>query len=221
MLFFRKNIMALTGLFLCIFLMVHLAGNLILLFPESTSRDLYNLYSHTLGENPFIKVVSIFLYLSIILHTLYAVLITLKNKDSSPEKYLINKNEENSTWASRNMGLLGFVILIFIIVHMANFWARIKLGFGLEVPLDSRGYKDVYLVTSELFHNFYYVLFYSLLMIPLGMHIKHGLSSSLRTLGLSSKFYISYTKKFSTLLSICFTVGFALIPILVYLRGLK
>jgi succinate dehydrogenase / fumarate reductase cytochrome b subunit len=221
MLFFRKNVMAVTGLFLCLFLIVHLAGNLILVFPKETAKDLYNLYSHTLAENLFIKIVSIFLYLSIALHTVYAVLITIKNKNSSGEDYLVNHNSQNSTWISRNMGLLGFTILIFIVVHMANFWVRIKLGIGSEVPLDQNGYKDVYLVTTSLFSNFYYVIFYSVLMIPLGLHIKHGLTSSLRTLGLSSKYYITLSNKVSTALSFIFVIGFAIIPILSYVRRIQ
>lgn len=220
MLFFRKNLIALTGLFLCLFLIIHLAGNLILILPESSARNLYNLYSHTLSKNIFIKVVSIFLYLSIGIHTVYAVLITLKNKDSSPIKYFSNNSSENSSWTSKNMGLLGFVILIFIVVHMANFWARIKLGIGAEVPLDNRGYEDVYLVTTTLFENIYYVVFYSLLMIPLGLHIRHGLVSSLRTLGLSSDIYIKYLKNISFILSIVFVLGFAIIPVLAYVRSL-
>ncbi|CBW25386.1 fumarate reductase transmembrane cytochrome b subunit [Halobacteriovorax marinus SJ] len=220
MLFFRKNVMAFTGLFLCVFLVVHLGGNLILLLPPHISHDLYNIYSHKLGENIFIKVVSIALYLSIIVHTIYAVLVTKRNNFSKGQKYYVNHATESSSWTSQNMGLLGFIILIFIVVHMANFWARIKLGFGDSVPLDSNGLKDVYIVTTSLFKNPLYVLFYSVLMVPLAMHINHGFSSAFKTLGLYNLKYIKRVSFIGKIFSTAVLVGFGIIPIIVYLRSL-
>jgi succinate dehydrogenase / fumarate reductase cytochrome b subunit len=158
-LFFRKGMIAATGLFLCLFLIVHLSANCILLLPEDIARELYNSYSTTLRENPLIKVVAYALYLSIILHVIYALLVTLRNRKSKPTRYAVNHTNENSTWTSQNMGLIGIFILLFIVVHLANFWARIKLGIGAEVGTDALGHVDVYEVTSSLFHNIYYVVF--------------------------------------------------------------
>lgn len=220
MLFFRKNVMAFTGLFLCVFLVVHLGGNTILLLPNNISHELYNVYSHKLSENIIIKVVSIFLYLSIIAHVVYAFLITLKNRKSQGQKYLINNYSESSSWTSQNMGLLGFVILIFIVVHLVNFWARIKLGLGESVPLDSNGLKDVFVVTTTLFKNPYYVIFYSVLMIPLAMHIKHGFSSAFKTLGLYNVKYIKRITCVGNIFATIVLIGFVIIPIVVYLRSL-
>ncbi|WP_372653152.1 succinate dehydrogenase cytochrome b subunit [Halobacteriovorax sp.] len=220
MLFVRKNIMAFSGLFLCVFLVVHLGGNLILLLPSDISHNLYNAYSDKLGGNVFIKVVSIFLYLSIILHSIYAALITIKNKRAQGKKYLLNNTIESSSWTSQNMGLLGFSILIFIIIHLSNFWWRIKLGFGEAVPLDANGLKDVYLVTTELFKNPYYVLIYVVFMIPLAMHIKHGFSSAFKTLGLYNLSYIKKIALLGNIFSIIVLIGFSIIPIVVYMRGL-
>ena len=141
-LFFRKSVIAITGLFLCVFLIVHLSANCILLLPETIARDLYNSYSTTLRESPLIKIIAYFLYLSIIFHALYALLITRKNRKAKSQKYVVNHSNENSTWTSQNMGLIGTIILLFIIVHLANFWARIKLGMGEEVRLDALGNKD-------------------------------------------------------------------------------
>ena len=123
--FFRKSIVALTGLFLCVFLIVHLSANCILILPKETARELYNAYSTILRESPLIKVVAYALYLSIILHVVYALLITLKNSKAKPHRYSVNRFKENSSWASQNMGLLGIMVLLFIVVHLANFWARI------------------------------------------------------------------------------------------------
>ncbi len=217
-LFFRKSIIAATGLFLCLFLIVHLSANCILLLPEETARGMYNSYSTMLRENPFIKLVAYALYLSIILHVIYALLVTLRNRKAKSSKYSVNHTKENSTWASQNMGLLGVFVLLFIVVHLANFWARIKLGLGEGVGVDSLGNKDVYEVTSSLFHNIYYVIFYSLLMIPLGFHLHHGLGSAFKTLGFYHKKGLSFLATASLIYTGIISVLFGIIPIIVYFK---
>ena len=217
-LFFRKTIIAGTGLFLCIFLVVHLSANCILLLPEETARGLYNSYSTTLRESPLIKIVAYLLYLSIILHVVYALLITIRNRKAKPEKYVMNNSKENSTWTSQNMGLIGTMILLFIIVHLANFWARIKLGMGETVSLDAAGNVDVYEVTSTLFHNIYYVIFYTVLAIPLALHLYHGFKSAFKTLGFYHKKGLRIVAKVALVYAIIMGIGFGIIPFIVYLK---
>ena len=217
-LFLRKTIIAGTGLFLCIFLVVHLSANCILLLPEATARGLYNAYSTTLRENPLIKLVAYALYASIILHVFYALLITLRNRKAKPQKYVMNNSKENSTWTSKNMGLIGTMILLFIVVHLANFWARIKLGIGDTVGLDTAGNMDVYEVTSSLFHNIYYVIFYTLLVIPLAFHLHHGFKSAFKTLGFYHKNGLRMIAKIALVYAIIMGVGFGIIPLIVYFK---
>ena len=216
--FIRKGIIALTGLFLCLFLIVHLSANCILLLPEETARSLYNAYSTQLRENPLITVVAYVLYLSIILHIIYALIVTIQNRRAKPKKYAIHHTESNSSWASQNMGLIGFFIFLFIVVHMANFWARIKLGMGESVPIDAYGHKDVYEVTSSLFHNIYYVVFYSILMIPLGFHLDHGLKSAFKTLGFYHRRGLQLLTKVSLAYALIISILFGIIPIIVYFK---
>ena len=217
-LFFKKSIIASTGLFLCLFLIVHLSANCILLLPEDMARELYNSYSTSLRENPLIKWIAFALYLSIISHVVYAFLVTLRNRKSKPIKYAINNSNENSSWTSQNMGLIVVFILIFIVIHLANFWARIKLGIGEDVRLDSLGNKDVYEVTSSLFHNIYYVIFYTLMMIPLGLHLHHGLKSAFKTLGFYHKSGLRLIAKISVIYALVMSVGFGIIPFIVYFK---
>ena len=216
--FFRKSIIALTGLFLCIFLIVHLSANSILVLPEETARSLYNSYSTTLRESPVIKIVAYVLYLSIILHVIYALLITVNNRRAKAKGYLVNQYRRNSSWTSQNMGLLGISILLFIVVHLANFWARIKLGMGEGVGLDANGHVDVYEVTYSLFQNGYYVVFYTLLMVPLGLHLHHGLKSAFMTLGFYHKRGLRTIAKISLVYAIIMAVGFGIIPLIVFLK---
>jgi len=216
--FLKKSIVALTGLFLCIFLIVHLSANSILLLPEDIARGMYNSYSTTLRESPFIKLVAYLLYLSIILHAVYALLVTIRNRKAKPNKYIVNRDKENSTWASKNMGVLGSLILIFIIIHLANFWARIKLGLGEEVSFDIDGHLDVYSVTYGLFQNIWFVLFYTIMSIPLAYHLFHGLKSGFKTLGFYHKQGLRILAKVSLVYGLIMGIGFGIIPIVVYFK---
>lgn len=214
----RKGLVAATGLFLCIFLIVHLSANCILLLPEDIARELYNSYSTALRENPLIKLVAYALYLSIIIHVVFTLIITVENRRAKPIKYSVNNSKENSSWTSQNMGLIGFFILLFIVIHLANFWARIKLGMGEEVGVDIYGNVDVYEVTSSLFHNIYYVVFYSLLMIPLGLHLHHGLRSAFKTLGFYHKAGLRVLAKIAVVYALIMSIGFGIIPFIVYFK---
>ena len=122
----KKLIMSLTGLFLCLFLVVHLIGNL-QLFKDDGGQA-FNAYSYFMTHFLPIKIISYILYLSIIIHAVYALVITVNNKKARPVGYAVYAGEKNSPWTSRNMGILGTVLLVFIVVHMSNFWAQYHWG---------------------------------------------------------------------------------------------
>ncbi|KAA8481400.1 succinate dehydrogenase / fumarate reductase cytochrome b subunit [Arcticibacter tournemirensis] len=122
----KKLIMSLTGLFLCLFLIVHLLGNL-QLFKHDDGMA-FNVYSHFMTHFPPIKIVSYLLYLSIVFHAVYALVISIRNRRARKVGYAVYKGSANSSWSSRNMGILGTVLLIFIVVHMTNFWAEYHWG---------------------------------------------------------------------------------------------
>lgn len=115
----KKLIMALTGLFLCLFLIVHLSGNFQLFKDDSGLA--FNDYSHFMTHFPPIKVISYLLYLTIIVHSVYALILTIKNRKARPVNY-VNQPKSPSIWSSRNMGILGSFLLLFIVIHMGNFW---------------------------------------------------------------------------------------------------
>lgn len=216
--FFRKSVVALTGLFLCLFLLVHLSANCLLLLPESIARTAYNSYSATLRESSFVNIIAYVLYLSLLLHAGYALVITLRNRRAKPEAYVRNHTNENSSWASQNMGLIGLFVLLFLVVHLANFWARIKLGLGNAVPLDALGNKDVYEVTYSLFQNVYVVVFYTLIALPLGLHVHHGLKSAFASLGFYHKRGLEILSRISLIYAVVVGVGFGIIPLVVFLK---
>ena len=125
----KKLIMSLTGLFLCTFLIVHLIGNFQLF--KNDQGQAFNAYSYFMTHFPPIKIVSYLLYLSIIVHAVYALVLTRTKQKARPVGYASYNGKANSPWTSRNMGILGTIILIFLVVHMSNFWAQYHWG---ELP---------------------------------------------------------------------------------------
>lgn len=129
----KKYWMALTGLFLCLFLVGHLAGNLQLIFSDALHFNQYALFMTT---NPAVKLLSYLTYFSIIFHAIDGILLAVQNNNARPIKYAMNKPETNSPWASRNMAVLGTVILVFIVTHMITFWA--PMHFDKNMPLQTQ-----------------------------------------------------------------------------------
>lgn len=142
--------MALTGLFLCLFLIGHLLGNLQLIFADALQFNLYALFMTT---NPAVKILSYLTYFSIIFHAVDGILLAVQNQKARPVKYVNNKPERNTIWASRNMAVLGTIILVFIITHMVNFWA--VMHFNEDMPLQTltvkgpAGSQEFYITTGS------------------------------------------------------------------------
>jgi succinate dehydrogenase / fumarate reductase cytochrome b subunit len=147
----KKYWMAFTGLFLCLFLVGHLAGNLQLLIPDNALN--FNKYALFMTTNPAVKILSYVTYLSIIFHAVDGILLTIQNVKARPIGYAKTNASANSSFASRNMAVLGTLILVFIVTHMVNFWA--KMHFDQNIPLqtisvDVMGQKqELYLMTNE------------------------------------------------------------------------
>ncbi len=215
----RKNLMAFTGLFIIFFLIIHLVGNLILVIPDSffpvefwgnvaNVHDMYNAYSHFLVQFWPVTVVAWVLYAAIILHIIDALLITLQNRKSKGEKYQVTDNS-TSTWNSRNMGILGFVIGIFIVLHMAQFWLQYKV---LKVE------HDLYDLVLATFKIWWYVLIYEIGIIALGLHLVHGIESAHRSLGVYPKKIMHVIKYIALCFSLIMAILYAIIPIILYFK---
>ncbi len=127
----KKYWMALTGLFLCLFLVGHLLGNLQLLLPNASEK--FNAYALFMTTNPAVKILSYVTYISILFHAIDGILLTVKNRKARPVKYAKSNPGANSSFASRNMAVLGTLLLVFIVTHMVNFWA--KMHFDKNMPL--------------------------------------------------------------------------------------
>jgi len=145
----KKYWMALTGLFLCLFLAGHLAGNLQLLVPNNALN--FNQYALFMTSNPAVKLLSYLTYISILFHAIDGILLTIQNKKARPVGYA-KTDGSSSSFASRNMAVLGTIILVFIATHMVNFWA--KMHFDKNMPImtktiEVQGQKQVFYVGTQ------------------------------------------------------------------------
>ncbi len=209
----RKLIMSLTGLFLIQFLLVHLIGNLQLLVDDGGEK--FNLYAQFMTTNPIIKATSILLYSGIVLHIIQGLLIWKQNSGSRNTRYAVSKNP-NVDFASKNMGWLGTIILVFLILHLWQFWFKMKFGTMDMIPYEGVEVKNLYALVAATFKNPFYVIAYVIGMIVVGLHLKHGFQSSFQTLGLNHKKYTPLIKGLGSIYSILVPLGFAIIPIYFY-----
>ncbi len=215
----RKLIMAITGLFLILFLMGHVLGNLLLF--KSDGGQAFNEYARFMTTTPVIQVLSYVTYLSIIIHAIYSILITRKNKEARPIGYAVNKGGENSTWSSRNMGILGTIVLIFIVIHLKSFWYEMRFGILPTVNYPGVGeFKDLYSIVAIAFTQWWYVLLYVVAMVGLGYHLAHGFESAFQTLGLNHKKYTPLIKKIGFGFAIIVPLLFASMPVVMFIQSL-
>ncbi|MBP3941991.1 succinate dehydrogenase cytochrome b subunit [Sphingobacteriaceae bacterium WQ 2009] len=214
----KKLIMSLTGLFLCTFLVVHLIGNL-QLFKDDAGYA-FNNYAYLMTHFAPIKVVSYLLYASVIVHAIYAIILTSNNKAARPIGYAASAGGANSKWNSRNMGILGTVLLVFIATHMANFWwkyhndqvpyieYRTDLSTGVTTSTEIQAgdfhdftkvtengveilkARDLYKQVDYAFDNVFLVAFYVIAMAALAFHLIHGFRSAFQTVGFDHKKYV-------------------------------
>ena len=210
----RKLIMALTGLFLILFLVVHLAGNLQLLHDDGGRA--FNIYAQFMTSNPVIKVVSYGNYTFILVHVLWALLLTKKNRTArGPEGYAVESGK-SSHWTSRNMGILGTFIFIFLVIHLKGFWYEMHWGGIATQNYDGKEVKDLYAVVDAAYSNFWYAGVYVVSMVLLAFHLWHGFASAFQTLGLNHLKYNPLINFVGKAFAIIVPALFALIPIMMF-----
>jgi len=215
----RKVIMSLTGIFLILFLLVHLVGNLQLL--KSDGGDAFNVYSQFMAHNPLIQLVSKGNFFFILLHITVAISLYVKNRMARPIGYKVSAGSANSSWASRSMSLLGILIFIFILIHLKGFWYNFKFGVVPTTMVDGLEMHDAYTWVLDAYTNPLISTFYVISMIVLGFHLWHGFSSAFQSLGLNHVKYTGFIKVLGKLYAIIIPALFAIIPIYLYLKSLS
>jgi succinate dehydrogenase / fumarate reductase cytochrome b subunit len=207
----KKLVMGITGVSLILFLCVHCYVNALIFLPDGRGYDAYSKAGHFLGSNPLTRAAEIGLFVGIILHIVQGLMLTMQNRAKRPVAYASYAGSKNSSWYSRSMGLLGTLILIFLVLHLYHFWAPNRyqqLVTGKE--------KDLYLEMELLFQNVWVVIIYVLGCISLSWHLMHGFWSAFQTLGLSTTKYKKIINTIGIAFSIIVPLIFIAMPVAFY-----
>ncbi len=199
--------MALAGLFLCVFLLVHLGINLLLLRDDNGAA--FKIAVEIMGS-PIIKVMEVFLMAGFAVHMIWAVILFFKNYSARPQGYAISNNSQTSFF-SKYMVHTGAIIVAFLILHFINFYF-VKLGI-VAVPEGAEGKHDFYFMVIQLFKQPVYSCIYIGFMIFLSFHLMHAFQSAFQTLGINHNKYTPAIKFIGTAYAILVPLGFAIIPI--------
>lgn len=182
----RKVLVGITGLFLISFLVVHVGINATILLNDN--GETFNTAAHFMSHNWVIRVMEIVLFAGLLSHALLAIKLTLKNKANRPVPYAVYNGKANSTWYSRSMAILGTLILIFLILHLSQFWLPTKKA------VFSGEEENSFEMVTKVLSNPVFAIVYILAFFALGYHLLHGFQSAFQTLGLNHKKYTPIIK---------------------------
>ncbi|QNK62602.1 succinate dehydrogenase cytochrome b subunit [Pedobacter sp. PAMC26386] len=213
----KKLIMGITGLFLILFLIVHCFINSLIFVNDGGLT--FNLGAHFMATNWLIRGSEVILMVGLLAHIVQGLRLTFQNQAARPVKYAVNDGNANSKWYSRSMGLLGTLLLIFLIVHLSNFWVVSRFT-GIPTK-DLNGHEDLFAVMRETFTNVWIVVLYVLAMASLAYHLLHGFASAFQTLGWNHKKYTPLIKGLGVWYSIIIALLFAAMPIAMYAGLIK
>ena len=205
---------ALAGIFLILFLLVHLGINLTLILTESSKP--FNVAAHFMGTNIIIKVFELILFTAFLLHIIYVLILQIQNWIARPKRYKI-PNYSQISFFSKFMIWLGGIILIFLVIHLTDFYFKSKFGHLEEITYDNiRYYTDLSSLVIQKFHIPGIVIFYIACFLILGFHLWHGFHSAFQTLGLNHKVYTPVIKKLGMVYTVMIVSGFTIIPLVIY-----
>lgn len=208
----KKLVMSFTGIFLILFLIVHAGLNACIWAMDG--GEMFNKGAHFMGANVVPRILEIGLFAGFILHIVQALMLTVKNNKARSVGYAVSYGNAGSKWYSRSMGLLGTIILLFLIIHLAHFWFpnRSHQGFLLGEEI------NLYDTMKEVFSHLWVVIVYVLGCISLGYHLAHGFQSAFKTIGVHNKRYHVMLRSIGYVFSVVITLVFALMPISFYLN---
>ena len=206
----KKFIMSITGIFLMLFLIVHLTVNSLLM----VGPDAFNSAAHFMTTNSFIMVLEPLLALGFIIHIIYSAYLTMQNQRLRPVHYKKVDRWGSSTWPSRNMFILGGLVLIFLVIHLSNFFWKVKFGDLDTVMVQGTQMHDLYGLVSALFINWWwYDLIYILGALFLALHLSHGFWAAFQSLGWDNDLWRVRLKRIAYVFAVIMGVGFSSIPV--------
>lgn len=210
----KKYIMSLAGIFLMMFLLVHLTINLLIFLDDSLG--MFNIAAHFMGTNPFIQAFQWVLFGGFAIHILIGIVLQIQNWMARPKGYKKKASSETSFF-SKYMIYTGILVFVFLIIHFADFFLK-KIG-GTVPEIHSgelAGMENMGILVIEKFKMGAYVLFYVIALIILGFHLDHSFQSAFQSLGLNHDKYTPFIKWLSHFVAIVITLGYISIPVCIY-----
>jgi succinate dehydrogenase / fumarate reductase cytochrome b subunit len=218
----KKLVMGLTGLFLITFLVVHVGINSCIfndlpIFDPNDDGRMFNKAAHFMGASWLIRLVEIGLFIIFFIHIIQGYALEVKNRSRRGVGYKVKMGTKGSTWYSKSMGILGTLLLLFLIMHISHFWIPSRITETLPAVQygDMRAH-DLFSRMVEVFQTPWIVVLYVVGCISLAWHLLHGFQASFRTLGLYNTKYIGIAKVAGAIFSIVVPLLFAMMPISIY-----
>jgi succinate dehydrogenase / fumarate reductase cytochrome b subunit len=220
----RKFVMATTGIFLVLFLVVHVGLNacifadLSFLNPNDNG-EMFNRAAHFMGSTIVTRIMEGILFIGFIVHIIQGWVVEAKNRKRRGHGYKIALGSRGSTWMSRSMAILGTLIFMFLVLHISKFWWSSRVTHDLRPVSYGNGVEmhDLYLRMYEVFQNPVIVVIYVLSVLFLGFHLWHGFHSAFRSMGVHNKKYLSLLKGLGYGFTVLVCVLFILMPVAMFL----
>jgi len=216
----RKLLMSLSGLFLVMFLLVHLLVNSFLILDPlfgTTEGVMYNAGVHFMTTNPLIKIMEPVLAGGFIVHIVYSIILTIQNMRARGSKtYASGNKTPDVEWSSKNMFVLGIALLSFLVIHIAQFWVKMKITGDPRLDDTVEGH-NAYVLVHETFQITWVMICYVIGGIALAFHLSHGFWSAFHTVGLSNSVWIPRLQKVSVVIAWIIGLGFSTIALVQYL----
>jgi succinate dehydrogenase / fumarate reductase cytochrome b subunit len=202
----KKLVMAFTGIFLILFLIVHAVANSCIFLNDGGVT--YNGVAHFLSHNWIVRFLELGLFVGLFAHIIQGLMLTMQNNNKRPVKYAVNAGNATSKWYSRSMGILGSLLLIFLVIHLKDFFIGTKIAlYSGDAP------HNLFEEMKEEFENPIIVGVYLVGVIALCWHLIHGFSSAFQTIGVNSPKYNGLIKNAGYVYTILICAAFAAMPI--------
>jgi succinate dehydrogenase / fumarate reductase, cytochrome b subunit len=211
----KKWVMALTGIFLILFLIIHVSLNACIWANDN--GEMFLAGAHFMGGTVVPRILEIGLVIGFLLHIIQGLMLEFQNRSKRKKGYAVSMGNKGSKWYSRSMGLLGTLILFFLIIHVSHFWIpnRSHQGWLLGEEI------NLYAKMRDVFQNEVVVIIYIAGCISLAWHLLHGFQSAFRTVGVSNRKYLSALNAIGIGFSIIVPLAFALMPLSFYFGWIK
>lgn len=218
----KKVVMSLSGMALVLFLLFHMSMNLVALI----SADAYNMICAFLGANWYAVVATVGLAALVVIHFVYALILTINNyRARGKQRYVVTVNEPGVEWASKNMLLLGVIVVLGLGLHLVHFWSKMMLvelmgEHGVEIGGVFYAATDGAALIKYTFSQWYNVVLYIVWLAALGLHLNHGVWSMFQSMGWANDTWYPRLKCLAKLVSALVVLGFMAVVVVFYIQSL-